>query len=178
MAIEVNDGRLYERIAEMQLQLAPGNKTMRRVLSRIGIKLEGDIKRNIRKVDLIDTGALLNSIKYEVVRSGVGGILQVGSWGVPYARIQEYGGVIRPKRSKYLTIPISKRSKGRYASDFDLAFFRNPNTNKLLGVDKVTGEPLFFLTKKVRIKEKRYLRSALEKNRQFIFDAIRELTAP
>jgi hypothetical protein len=178
MAIEVKNGRLYEKIAEMQLAVQPKSKAMRRVLTRIGIKLEGQIKRNIRRIDLIDTGTLLNSIRYELTSSGSAGILQVGSWGVPYARIHEYGGVIRPKRAKYLTIPISERSKGNFISDFDIRFFRNPKTDKLLAVDDVTGEPLFVLKKRVTIKAKRYMRDAIKKQTPFIYDTIRELTAP
>lgn len=55
------------------------------------------------------TGMLRRSFGSEVYGGGDGKplTLAVFSSGVQYARIQEYGGVVKPKRSKYLTIPLS-----------------------------------------------------------------------
>ena len=50
--------------------------------------------------------------------------LLVYSMGVKYARLQEYGGTIRPRRSKYLTIPLkdalTPSGVQRYSSARDL----------------------------------------------------------
>ena len=55
------------------------------------------------------TGTLRRSFGSEVV-GGLGKgtplTLAVFSAGVKYARIQEYGGEVRPKSSKYLTVPL------------------------------------------------------------------------
>lgn len=55
------------------------------------------------------TGTLRRSFGSEVV-GGLGKgtplTLAVFSSGVKYARIQEYGGEVRPKSSKYLTVPL------------------------------------------------------------------------
>lgn len=53
---------------------------------------------------------LRNSFKFQVaggLGSGSNLTLFVFSTGVKYARMQEYGGTVRPKRAKYLTIPLS-----------------------------------------------------------------------
>lgn len=47
-----------------------------------------------------------------------GNIAAIGT-NVPYARIHQYGGVIKPKRGKYLAIPISKKAEGNSPRDFD-----------------------------------------------------------
>jgi len=177
MPIDVKDGRIYERIAEMKRALGPNSPEVRAALTRIGIKLEGAIKANITRMGLIRTNHLRQSIEYDVDSDRTGDYVLVGSFGVPYARIHEYGGVIRPKRAKYLTIPIHERSRGktvqRKPRDFELTFFRSPKTNKLLAADKTNGDILFFLTKRVRIKPKRYIKKALDANRGFIYDTIR-----
>ena len=51
---------------------------------------------------LIDTGRLLSSITYRIS----GNTVEVGT-NVPYARIQQFGGVIKPKNAKKLAIPAS-----------------------------------------------------------------------
>jgi hypothetical protein len=55
------------------------------------------------------SGLLRRSFGFDVTGSIAKGsqlTLAVFSSGVKYARLQEYGGVIRPKRSQYLTIPL------------------------------------------------------------------------
>ena len=63
---------------------------------------EGGLLQNRSKL-------LRNSFGFEVsgsISTGSQLTLTVFSSGVKYARLQEYGGVIRPKRAKYLTIPL------------------------------------------------------------------------
>lgn len=168
-------GQLSDRIAQKQKMLYPDSPEVVAALMKIGIKLEADIKRNIRRARLIDQGALINSIKHRIVSEGKAGILQVGSWGVPYARIHEYGGVIRPKKAKWLTIPVAKFSKRRFARDFRLAFFPIDGGRKLAAVDKDRNQLAFVLVKKVVHKPKRFMRDALEKNTNYVYDTIRKL---
>ena len=52
------------------------------------------------------SGALRRSFGFEVSGSGLETQVRLFSKGLPYARMQEYGGTIRPKNKRYLTIPL------------------------------------------------------------------------
>jgi len=96
-----------------------------------------------------------------VVGSGVG-------FGkrVKYANILETGGIIRPRRAKYLTIPLSnaltKAGATKYPSarDYPNTFVRNGVIYQKVGKRKVV--PIFVLRKEVRIPAKRYLSRTVE----------------
>jgi len=65
-------------------------------LKRIGLLLELQIKKNVRRPpgggrDLIETGALFNSIRHQVARSRNSATIRAGSYGIPYAAIHEFG---------------------------------------------------------------------------------------
>jgi len=85
--------------------------------------------------------------------------LEVFSAGVPYARDQEYGATIRPRRKKWLTIPLpdAKTAKGvarGSARSFKDTFFRRSRKgNLLLSQRLASGElrNLFVLKKRVRV---------------------------
>ena len=86
--------------------------------------------------------------------------LEVFSAGVPYARIQEKGGTVRPVRAKWLTIPLppAKTGKGVQrgpARSFDdLFFYKSRKGNALLGRRLTSGqiENFFLLKKRVKLK--------------------------
>lgn len=53
------------------------------------------------------TGALKRSLAAKVTGEGTPDLkLKLASGGVPYARLQEYGGIVRPVRAKFLAIPL------------------------------------------------------------------------
>lgn len=58
---------------------------------RIGTLLQAQIKLNIRQQGLIDTGNLLNSVRFELIKDGTKTGVRVGSFGVKYAAVHEYG---------------------------------------------------------------------------------------
>lgn len=78
---------LESRIDNLISRYSPTDPKMKEALIRIGVMLEGEIKLNIRRKKIIDTGALFNSIKWKFVQDGI----EVGSFGVPYAAIHEFG---------------------------------------------------------------------------------------
>lgn len=111
--------------------------------------------------------------------------LQVDLNRVPYARIQEFGGEVTPKKAKFLTIPFPG-IKG-FARDFKNTFFKKSANGNLilfqnLGKTKTgrrrrtrgvvdiktrkgfTIRPLFVLKKKVRIDKQPYMKPALVGN--------------
>ncbi len=112
------------------------------------------------------TGALRRSIGSRVsqptsVHARVTMALRVFSAGVPYARIQEFGGVITPKRAKYLTIPLDANMTQAGVTKLSArqainkgGFFATSKKGNLLIRDS-EGVPLFVLKKKVKIPKGR-----------------------
>ena len=84
-------GVLEERIKRRINRLAPGSPELIQALLRIGILLESETKLNIRRKRIIDTGTLLNSIRHELFKDGSRVGVKVGSFGVPYAAVHEFG---------------------------------------------------------------------------------------
>lgn len=76
--------------------------------------------------------------------------LRVGIAGVPYARIQETGGVVRAVRSKWLTIPVGPaltpsgvaRGPARSFPNLVLLIPKGLNRSPMLGVWKAVGGDL------------------------------------
>lgn len=52
------------------------------------------------------SGALRRSFGFALNGSGADAELRMFSAGLPYTRTQEFGGVIRPKSKRYLTVPL------------------------------------------------------------------------
>ena len=116
------------------------------------------------------TGFLKRSLGTRTVGSTLNDLgLEVFSAGIRYARIQEYGGEVRPVSAKYLTIPldaalgkrgIPKRNSIRdYAKDGGF-FYVSKKGNLLFVLSKETGRgsnrktelvPLYVLKKRVKI---------------------------
>lgn len=83
------------------------------------------------------------------------------------ARIHEYGCDIRAKKAQYLTIPISPKSIGKKAGEFnDLFFVQAKSGEKFLARDIRKGEIelLYWLTKSVKIPERSFLRAGFDEN--------------
>lgn len=88
--------RLMVRLAKLK----PGSPEMMRILTRIGMRLEQETKLNIRKQAIIDTGNLFNSIRYQISQTATGMRLSVGSFGVRYAKIHEFGYPVMGPRQR------------------------------------------------------------------------------
>jgi len=125
-----------------------------------------------------NTGTLGRSIQID--RTGLdktAPFARVGS-GLPYARILEVGGTIRPTRVKLLPIPIgvagrrARRDAGSsLRNDKSLVLIESKKGNKLLVRFVGTGKrqkmvPLFVLKDKVTIRARPYLRPTLAEERQ------------
>lgn len=83
---------LAARIAKMREAKSPGSSQVRTALTRIGLVLEAEMKYHAKRQGIIDTGSLLNSIRYEIEQSGNTAFLTVGSFGIKYAAMNEFGG--------------------------------------------------------------------------------------
>lgn len=88
----------------------------------------------------------------------------VGQWGstdVEYALIQELGGVIEPKNTKYLAIPVTDlaRKAGSPRNLTNLAYVQSIKGQPML-VDDESGEVHYILKRSVTIPARPYLRPA------------------
>jgi|TARA_Y100000289_G_C3908311_1_gene143186 phage gpG-like protein len=150
-------------------------KTLNRFAIKKAARAESYAKREAGSVLNVRSGRLRASISAKAVsegRSTVGILLQAGgrSKGVSYARIHEDGGEIKPKTSKFLTIPVhdsltTGSGVARYASARDvpgLAFAQSRKGQPLL-VHQVTGEVFYLLKKRIRIKKRPYMKPAIDR---------------
>lgn len=114
----------------------------------------------------VDRGALRRAIGFRVKKSGIGlevGVLGGEHKGVPYARIVELGGVIKPHKARWLAIPLSPQYENRSPRSYDLGFVTLGG--KRFMVDRVTGRVAYSLKKSVTFKKQPYLRPAIEEYR-------------
>lgn len=149
---------------------------LERALHRIGMLVSGGAKINAP----VDLGHLRNSIFYRVdMNKEGGGVVTIGSKGVPYAAIHEFGGIIRPMNSRALTIPIAPWAKRHRASDFRLIRIGRllVDPNRLRKGEKQIPEDAkaFYLSYQVKIKAKRYIGNAIDKYEPHIVDILRGL---
>lgn len=101
----------------------------------------------------------------KIVKAIIGSGL-FGRRPVKYARIQEKGGTVRPKRSKYLTIPFPG-IKGR-AANYPGAFFIKSKAGNLLLVErkgKSGLRPLFVLKSSVNIPASHFMSESIDQMR-------------
>jgi len=85
-----NLNRIVKRIREYSEAVSPQSPAMRRALTRAALLIVNQAKLNIRKKGLIDTGRLINSMRFEFYKpenTGMG--VRIGSFGVPYAAVWE-----------------------------------------------------------------------------------------
>lgn len=118
------------------------------------------------------TGALRRSVRIRKVRGGVR--MSVGGKNAPHAITQELGGVIRPRRGKYLTIPLPnalaasgaqsgkyriRQRGGRFETDAGPTFiFKSRAGNLIVGVRRknrksfdARRDSLYILKRSVKI---------------------------
>lgn len=126
------------------------------------------------------TGLLAKAIGQRVVVKGnkVIASLTVDLKKAPYGRIHYLGGVIKPKKVKYLTIPFPG-VKG-FARDYDKTFViksKKKKSNLIMGtIENGKFKALFTLTKRVKIPKRDYLTPALKRNFPKMKRMIRKLT--
>lgn len=135
--------QLIERLRQRIAALSPDSPEMKTALTRIGTVLSSEAKLNIRRNRLIDTGRLVNSIHWKLFTGNDSVGVEVGSYGVPYARVHEFGfrGIVQ--------VPQHRR--------------RAPSGT----VHSVRSH-----SRKANIQARPYLRPAIKKHRRFIVDLI------
>jgi hypothetical protein len=138
-------------------------KEMRKGFRLIGADWERHVKDSIRPggkgnqggSDLHNrTGALRRSVKFQLMKAPSLGVnLIVGGKGAPHARLQEEGGTVKPRRGKYLTIPLdnAKTASGALSGRYKIRRggirkTRSGKTRVVFKTDK--GETFIYKSKK------------------------------
>ena len=85
-----NRASVLDRLRFLSAQSEPTSPAIRAALTRAALLIVNQAKINIRRHGLIDTGRLLNSLRFEFYRPDEGGMgVRIGSFGVPYAAVWE-----------------------------------------------------------------------------------------
>jgi phage gpG-like protein len=160
-------------------------------LLEIGQKAELYAKQNIKEKfggrnNYTLSGGLLNSIFNRFTTKAGKSIAIIGSKGVPYARIHEFGGIIKPVNAKYLWMRTPEaNAKGiddrrMRPKDFykqhkagDKTLFYDRNENGLFAMREQAGDdlPIFQLIKRAKIPKIEYLKPAVMKASDDYFPA-------
>ena len=142
---------ILKRLENMRLVASGDNPRLRTALIRVGSVLEAEMKMNIHRQKMTNTGRLLNSIRYEVKAMGDKTQLTVGSFGVEYAAINEFGGKM-----------TTRQVHAMFAS------FRGRAKRAGKGVVKIYGDGSGYH------RARPYMRPAVNKHRTFMLDIIRD----
>ena len=139
---------------------------LRRTLVVSALDAEAEAKQNATTRLNVRTGRLRASIQGTVEQDGGGSfsiVLRAGTpdgGRVPYARIHEEGGTIRPKRGRFLKIPVGPALTGAGGSRLPpggsggIRFVPTPRGGVLVGRD---GQGWFVLKQQVTIPARPYL---------------------
>jgi phage gpG-like protein len=155
MTLSHNAASIIARLKERLQKLQPNNEIVKTALVQAGIIISGEAKLNIRRQGLIDTGRLLNSLRYEVEQDNVKAMLRVGSFGVPYAAVHEFGyrGTVNIRGHRRLMVKV----------------FGKPVDPREIDVKPHS--------RFVNIPERAYLRPAVQKHLPRISELLREAVA-
>lgn len=91
MRVTADVGRLIARIAQQRVAATAGSAELKKAMETIGLVVSSQAKINVRRLGLIDTGNLINSLRYETFDQGQAVGVSIGSFGVPYAAVHEFG---------------------------------------------------------------------------------------
>jgi phage gpG-like protein len=108
--------KVIEALQKRLTDASPSSGPVKHALMRMGAILVAQIKMNIRRKRIIDQGRLLNSIRFQFVRPEEGSTelglrMLIGSFGVPYAAMHEFGGTYRQQQMRAMFASLKNRGK-------------------------------------------------------------------
>lgn len=160
-----------------------------REAQRVGIRAQRLVREGYLSGERlrVRSGLLRNSVGYAVDDDASGVTLRLRAGGGPaevrYARLQEYGGVVKPVRAKFLAIPVGPALTGRgtprYPSPRDVpglrfAMSRSGQPMLVKGEDERrgkrktarAGEVWYLLRRSVEVSGKHYIRDGMDAARE------------
>lgn len=119
--------------------------------------------KKTEKIYLPDLERQLHALKTKKLRVGVPGEGELSK----IAAVHEFGAVIKPKKGKYLAVPMRKEAKGRSPREFPgLKFIPSKKGSPVLAettkTGKIKGKPYFVLLKEVIIPERALFRRTID----------------
>ncbi len=163
-------------------KLAELPQTMGPFMLGMATKLAGHIAKSKLAGQVLNkrTGRLSRSIFPAVYMDGPNTITGVAATNVEYARIHEYGGVIRPVNKKWLTIPLKAALTPAGVMRYPSAP-QYPNTFLAKGTIFQKGKgngaapvPLFLLRKTSNIPARPFMAPSLREMKGEIIQAIQD----
>jgi phage gpG-like protein len=151
MAVRSNVYEVIQRLRKTTSQYAPDSPQLKEAMIRIGNYVTALAKMNVRRQGLIDTGRLINSLRYEFFMQGNTAVTRIGSFNVPYAAVHEFGF------RGTMNVPTHSRTVSQ-------AFGRAIDPRQIAVRQH---------QRRVNIRPRPYLRPAFTKSRTFIIDTLR-----
>ena len=153
---------VIKRIQKMQSMTQPDSPQVRQALTRIGTVLAAEMKMNAQRKNIVRNGGLINSIKYEVTQSGSEAFVSVGSFGIKYAAMNEFGGQMTRAQVRRMFVELKLEGK--------LNKSRVKGSGK--GIVTVNADGTGYW------QPRPFIRPAMKTHAQFIIDTIRQIGKP
>lgn len=127
-----------------------GSPGIQNAMLRIAMMIIAKAKINVRRHRMVDTGRLINSLRWEFYRQGDTQGVYIGSFGVKYAAMNEFGGTVTERQRRAMFAAFGSRPK---------------RAGK--GIITRSGSEW-------RWRPRPYLRPALKDSQKYIIETIRE----
>jgi len=146
-----NSSFIIGRMNILAKNLSPGSPQITETLLRVAMMIIAKAKVNVRRHRMVDSGRLMNSLRWEFYRQGDTDGVYIGSFGVKYAAMNEFGGEVSERQRRAMFASFGRR------------------TIKLPSKRIITKSGSGW-----RWKPRPYLRPALKESQQYIMETIRE----
>lgn len=154
MRLKGDTSLLIRRLRQRSEALKPDSQKLRTALAYIGTTLEAKMRFNAENQRLRRTGNLINSIRYQLFKNGNKSGVLVGSFGVPYAAVHEFGFRGRVIVNSHRV--SSHTRKGRLVKEHTRGQY----------------------VRQMNIRKRPYLRPAVQELRDRIYEILREAMRP
>lgn len=115
MGVTSNGNALFAKLAKRFKRFQGDSPELHSALTLIGLLITSRAKLNVRRMGMIDTGRLINSLRYEFYKTNQVQGIKIGSFGVPYAAIHEFGGPFTERMRRAMFAELARR--GRLTKD-------------------------------------------------------------
>lgn len=104
---------VFRQLEMMIAAQVPTDQKAYDVLSRIGMLIVARAKINATRMGIVDRGHLRASIQYRIIQHNDNMTLMVGSFGVPYAAMNHFGGPVSKQQIRRMFVELRKRGPRR-----------------------------------------------------------------
>ena len=146
-----NNSAIIGRMEFLLEQARPSPDKVKTALLKISMMIIAKAKLKARQKRIVDRGTLINSLRWELYQAGDTQGAFIGSFGVKYAAMNEFGGVVTERQRRAMMAALSQRGGARLPSK---------------GVIMKHGGSW-------RWKPRPYLRPAVIESKQYITDTLR-----